>query len=176
MIDIMEKDYWTPLKDEFNAYYQGYISKIYDKNVPDLFEKQMRMYLAFFGALGEDRASLPYAPGKWTFKQLLGHIIDTEKIMHFRALCIARQPGVALPGFHQDNYVQMADFQQCTITELLGSFESHRLSLGQFMQTLSEEELIRQGKLEGHSMSVRAACCIVVGHAAHHMQMIQKPV
>ncbi len=170
----MEKDHWKPNKDEYNPYYQGYISKIYDKNVPDLFEKQMRTYLAFFGALGEDKASLPYAPGRWTFKQALGHIVDTEKIMHFRALCIARQPGLTLPGFHQDRYVEMAEFQKFSIRNLLCAFEAHRNSLGQLIQGFSEEDLLRQGQVDGYTMSVRGAICIVVGHAEHHMQIFKR--
>lgn len=170
----MEKEYWKPNKDEYDPYYQGYIFKIHHKNVPDLFEKQMRTYLAFFGGLGEDKAMLPYAPGKWTYKQVLGHILDTEKIMHFRALCIARQPGLELPGFHQDSYVEMADFQKFSIKDLLGAFDAHRISLGKLMLGFSKEELLRKGQVDGHTMSVRAALCIIVGHAEHHMQILKK--
>lgn len=165
----MEKDDWIPLKGEYNPFYQRYISKIQDKIVPDLFEKQMPTYLGYFGSLGEDRARQPYAMDKWSFKQALGHIVDTEKIMHFRALCIARQPGIELPGFDQDDYVNMAGFDRLSIRELLTSFESHRLSLGQFMDTLPKEAMLNRGIVDGHVMSVRAACCIVVGHAEHHM-------
>ncbi|WP_114750729.1 DinB family protein [Pleomorphovibrio marinus] len=165
----MEKDDWMPSKGEYKPFYQGYVSKIQDKIVPELFEKQIQTYLAFFGSLGEDRASRPYATGKWSFKQALGHILDTEKIMHFRALCIIREPGIELPGFDQDDYVDIAEFDRLSLRHILTSFETHRWSLRQFMETLSKESMLNSGVVDGHAMSVRAACCIVVGHAEHHM-------
>ncbi len=169
----MVNDGWKPLKDEYNTFYQGYISIIEDKNVPDLFEKQIEEYLGFFGSLDESQASLPYAPGKWTYKEALGHVLDTDKIMHFRALCFTRQEGVKLPGFDQDSYVEKAGFQKYPISDLLDSFLAHRVSLAKFLKGLSQTDLTQRGKVDGQVLSVRAICNIIVGHAAHHMNILR---
>jgi len=123
--------------------------------------------------LTEEQAVEPYAPQKWTYKQLLDHINDTEKIMFFRALCVARDEQQALPGFDQDDYVDAADFNDIPVSDLMEDFEHTRHSLAYFHKHLSEEASMRTGTVNGQLTSARALLYIIPGHFEHHLEILK---
>src|SRR5690606_35944861 len=106
----------APEKTEYGEYFDTYISKVRGSDIAELLLSQVEELRFLVDQLTEEKAIQPYAPGKWTYKQLLGHINDTEKIMFFRALCIARNEQKAFPGFDQDDYVQVANFDDVPLS------------------------------------------------------------
>src|SRR5690606_29460157 len=102
----------TPDSDEYGEYYENYISRVRGQDIYALIISQVEELRFFFKQISEEQSIKSYQEGKWTYKQLLGHINDTEKIMFFRALCLARNEQQPLPGFDQDIYVNAANFNE----------------------------------------------------------------
>src|SRR5690606_32925198 len=109
----------TPDSDEYGEYYENYISKVRGQDISALINSQVAELRSFFNPINEEQSIESYQEGKWTYKQLLGHINDTEKIMFFRALCLARKEQQPLPGFDQDVYVNAANFNDASLSSLL---------------------------------------------------------
>jgi hypothetical protein len=118
-----------PSKGEYPSYYETYISKLGDQNFSTLIQSQTQELKAFVASKPEGWANVPYAPSKWTPKEVIGHCIDTERIMTFRALCIARGEKKLLPGFDQDPYVIQGQFNDVSLDDLLSDFEMQRQAL-----------------------------------------------
>jgi len=155
---------------EYKPFYQGYIDKVEGLSVPELLMEQVPHLNRVFEDLSEEELDVYPSPGKWSHNQVFGHLLDTEKIMHFRALMIARQPGVALPGFDQDLYVAAGNFTGKTVFEgsMKGIIANRKMILS-FLETLHSEQLAYVGKVDGHPMSVRALIYIICGHMQHHL-------
>ncbi|WP_158859568.1 DinB family protein [Lunatibacter salilacus] len=155
---------------EYKPFYQGYIDILEGLSVHELLIDQISRLNRVFEDLSEEEIDLTPVPGKWSYNQVFGHLLDTEKIMHFRALMIARQPVVALPGFDQDLYVAAGNFVGKEI--LSGSMKSiiaNREGIVAFLDTLRSEQLEHLGEVDGHPMSVRALIYIICGHMQHHL-------
>lgn len=155
---------------EYKPFYQGYIDKLEGLSMPELLMEQVPRLNRIVEDFSENEIDLSPEPGKWSYNQVVGHLLDTEKIMHFRALMIARQPGVALPGFDQDLYVAAGNFTGKDIlwTSLKGII-ANREGIVAFLDTLHEEQLVNIGEVDGHPMSVRALIYIICGHMEHHL-------
>ena len=124
--------------------------------------------------VSDDEATQPPAPGKWTVKQVLGHLCDTERIMSYRLLRFARQDRTELEGFEQDDYVATADSNGRSTTELLVELRSVRGSTLALLRSLPEEASVRTGIANGNSVSVRALAYIIAGHAQHHLELLRQ--
>lgn len=123
----------------------------------------------------DDRAlSTPHAPGEWTIKQILLHIIDDERIYAYRALRIARGDQTDLPGFEQDDYIEPSQANTRSIDSLLHEFETVRHATLSLFENLPEDALVSSGVANGHRMSVRAAAYHIAGHAMHHIVSIRE--
>lgn len=142
-------------------------------DVLDVLEKQASQLPDFLGALVplENRA---YAPGKWTIKELLGHLIDTERILVFRMLTFAREDSQPLPGFDEDNYVIAADFHKRDFVEMIAEFRLLRLANLHFFKSLSEEQLNQKGSSSGNISSARSLLYVCAGHIIHHVNVIEE--
>lgn len=163
-----------PEKSEYEAYFETYISKVRGSDVYELLLSQVEELRFVVEQLTEESAVNPYAPGKWTYKQLLGHINDTEKIMFFRALCIARNEQQAFPGFDQDEYVHAADFDNVPLPDLMEDFEHTRHAIIYFVKHLSKDASRRQGTVSGNTTSARALIYIIPGHFEHHLEILKR--
>lgn len=163
----------APEITEYGEYFDTYISKVRGSDLAELLLSQVEELRFVVAQLTEETAIQPYAPGKWTYKQLFGHINDTEKIMFFRALCIARNEQQALPGFDQDDYVAAADFDAVPLTDLMEDFEHIRNSITYFLKHLSEEGSRREGIVSGQPTSARALVYIIPGHLEHHLGILK---
>src|SRR5690554_329987 len=108
-----------PEVNEYGEYYEKYVSKVRGSDIAELLLSQVEELRFIIEQIPEEAAVQPYAPQKWTYKQLLGHLNDTEKIMFFRALCVARNEQQPLPGFDQDGYVNAANFNDAPLSDLL---------------------------------------------------------
>jgi uncharacterized damage-inducible protein DinB len=123
-------------------------------------------------SVADDEAITPYAPGKWTVKQVLGHIIDAERIFSYRALRIARDDNTPLPGFEQDDYVANADFNSLSLTELLQEYSAVRRATILLFRHLPADAWTRRGTASDNEVTVRALAYIIAGHDQHHYRIL----
>lgn len=162
-----------PQADEFPVYYKGYIDTVADDVLLEL-ENQIESLPKFLSAISEEKASFAYAEGKWTIKEVLGHMLDTERIMSYRALCFARRDETALPGFDENVYVKHAHFNDRTLQSLLDEFIVLRKSTMYLLKSFNEEELNRSGISNDKPITVRALIFILAGHVNHHQQILKE--
>jgi hypothetical protein len=163
-----------PSKGEYPPYYENYISKLGDQNFSTLIQSQTQELKSFFASKPEEWANMPYAPGKWTPKEVIGHLLDTERIMTFRALCIARGEKKLLPGFDQDPYVVQGQFNAVALDDLLADFEMQRQAILSMVRTFPEASFQEIGSANSNPMSTRALLWIIPGHFMHHFQVLQQ--
>jgi len=158
--------------------YPNYFNRYFALNSPEPFQDQIHSQIEecteLFKSKGEDWSNKPYAAGKWSPKEVLGHVIDTERIMTFRALCFARGEKSALPGFDQDPYVLNARFGQVAISDLLEDFKNQRYALLSLIKTLPESSMANLGQASGNPISPRALFWIIPGHFVHHFSILKE--
>jgi uncharacterized damage-inducible protein DinB len=162
-----------PQADEFAPYYATYINTV-SENVLGELEHQVTAFPAFLESIPEEKGYYAYAEGKWTVKQLVGHMIDTERIMAYRALRIARNDKTPLASFDENEYVANASFNNRSLESLSGEFAAVRIANIHFFKALSEEEYSRKGIASNNPVSVRALLYILVGHANHHRKILEE--
>ena len=163
-----------PRKGEYPAYFDAYLDKIPEANYVELIRDQISQLRSLFASKSSGWESIAYGPGKWTPKEVLGHIIDTERIMSFRALCIARGEQQSLPGFDENDYVTHGNFSEVELEDLLLDFEAQRLALISFVKTLPESSLDQVGKANDRPITPRALLWIIAGHFIHHIQVFNE--
>ena len=161
-----------PQTQEYPEWGNRYISLI-EGNINQVLTDQATDFPNFINNLIE-KGDYAYAPGKWTIKEMLGHIIDTERIMVYRLLCFARGEQAALPGFEEDDYVANAHFKDRTLFSLSEEFALLRKANLYLIHSLNEEELDRIGNANGKNISVRALTFILAGHVIHHTNVIKE--
>jgi hypothetical protein len=168
------KTFSLPSKGEYPPYYETYISKLAEANFSELLLLQVEQLKTLLSSKPAGWEDIPYAPGKWSPKEVLGHCIDTERIMTFRALCIARGDKNSLPGFDQDPYVQQGQFNAVPLDLLLADFVNQRQAILSLVQTLTAASFEEIGSANGNPMSTRALLWIIPGHFMHHFQVLQQ--
>ncbi len=161
-----------PQPKEYNSFYQPYIDQIGDGNLIDSLKNQSESLSKFF--LDHlDKAEYKYAADKWSIKEILNHINDTERIFAYRALCIVRGENQELPGFNQNAYQDNSMSNLRTLESLVKEFEAIRLSSILFFENIPESESLTVGMASGYCVSVRALAAMIVGHAQHHEHVIR---
>ena len=163
-----------PQADEYAAYYEKYVSLVPDGNIVELLEQQLEKSLAVFGGLSEEQGNYRYAPDKWSVKELLGHISDTERIFAYRLLRFARNDKNALAGFEQDEYIANAGFDSCRLSDLVKEFEFVRRSSIALLRHLPQAAWLRQGVASENPVSVRALAYMLAGHELHHLNVLSE--
>ena len=163
-----------PVEGTFQPYASVYISKVTDDHVADAFKNQRRFVSDFFGQITDEKSSFSYAPGKWSLKEMLQHIIDTERIFAFRALCIARGEKQDLPGFNENEYSNNIKANNREWQTLIREFKLVRETTEMLFQSFSENTLQLSGKANGTTVTVNAIGFITVGHLYHHMEVMQE--
>ena len=162
-----------PQPDEFDAYYASYINTV-SENVLGELEHQAISFPKFLKLVSDEKAYYAYAEGKWTVKEVVGHMIDTERIMAYRALRIARNDQTPLASFEENDYVVNASFNDRSLASLSEEFEAVRIGNVYLFKHLSEDELNRRGTASNKPVSVRALLYILVGHVNHHRNIIEE--
>lgn len=163
-----------PLSEEYPAYFEAYIDMVPEGNLIDVLFNQLDETTALLTNLEESQANYNYAPGKWTLKEVLGHISDTERIMSYRLLRFSRGDQTPLPGYDEDEYVQQASFHSRSLDDLLKEFTAVRHATCALMQGLSVESWLRKGIANDKEISVRAIAYIIAGHELHHVKIIKE--
>lgn len=162
-----------PQPDEYSAFQQKYIEKIGEDPISELSD-QLINFPAFLRAIPVNKTDYAYAEGKWTLKELLGHVIDTERILTYRLLRFARNDSTALEGFEEDDYVKHAHFRNQNFNDLVEECEAVRKANLYLFKSLTEEELERKGVANQSPSSVRALLFIIAGHMKHHQRVIEE--
>jgi len=163
-----------PQKGEYATYYQSYIDLVPKGDLIQILDKQNDLFCAYFANVPEDKADYRYEKGKWSIKEVVGHINDTEMVFLYRLMRFSRKDFTALPGFDQDNYIKASNYGGQALTTLVEQFYLQRKLAIHFLTSLSTAMWKRKGEANGEKMSVRAAAYIMAGHVIHHMQIIQK--
>jgi hypothetical protein len=163
-----------PNPHEYPYYFRQYIELVPSGDILDILEDQLRVALKFFYGFSEEVASYRYDKDKWNIKECLGHLIDTERIFSYRALCFARKDGAKLPGFDQDIYVQEGYFNQRTLIDLLDEYQAVREATIMLLKNIDEEALNFFGEASDFKLSVKSIPFIIAGHELHHIKIIKE--
>lgn len=162
-----------PLRGEYNPYYESYLNLIPAGDVVETLQVEKENTINLLSGLSEDDANFRYGPSKWSIKEVIGHISDTEKIMSYRLLRIGRGDTTPLAGFNENDFVLAADFDKFTVHELLDYFHMTRNATISLLKTMSPESLTRVGNANQSETSARAIAYIIAGHEIHHRQIIK---
>ena len=156
---------------EYGDWYAGYINLIPDITLMSALNESAAALIEVASAVTEDQVDYAYAPGKWTVKQCLQHILDTERIFIVRALRIARGDRTALPGFDQDEFAAVADVTDRNFRKMIEEFRHVRQSSSIMFSNFTDQDLKRIGTMSSTPASTRAIGFIISGHAFHHAQL-----
>lgn len=158
---------------EYAPYYGKYIALVPDGDVVGTLRGQLAETLALLSGIDEARAAHRYAPDKWSVKELVGHVIDTERIFAYRALRFARNDATPLAGYEQDDYIRGGSFDDYQLGELAEEFAHVRRANLALFEHLNAEAWMRMGVASDNPVSVRALAYILAGHELHHMQILR---
>ena len=162
-----------PNPTEYAEFYKNYIALVPQSRVLDFLAKQLEDYRQLLGGVSDEAASAASAPGKWSIKQVLGHLCDTERVITYRALRFARGDTGELRGFEQDDYVRAARSNSRSVDDLLTELESIRKATIALFGSLPPEAETRAGMANGNPVTVRALAFIAAGHAQHHFEQMK---
>lgn len=163
----------APEPGEYAPYYQKYVDKVSDDILGRL-ESQHASTHALLERLTEQQAMFRYAPGKWSVKEVVGHLIDAERVFAYRALRFARADATELPGFDENAWVPEGRFDTRSIADLAAEFAAVRAATLALFHGLPESTHTRRGVANGNPMSVRALAMIMAGHEAHHVALLRE--
>lgn len=153
-------------------YFHRYISEVKEDDLSDALKNQAQSFIAFLHTIPADKRDYRYAEGKWTIKELLQHIIDTERIFAYRALCIARKEAAPLPGFDENTYAANSKAAQRNWSDLTEEFSVVRHSTEILFSSFDKEQMEQSGTASNKSIYVAGIGFILAGHVAHHQKII----
>lgn len=163
-----------PEPGEYAPYYDRYISLIPGTEILATLESQRRQMMLLLSGRDEADGDFRYAPDKWSAKQVLGHVCDTERIFAYRALRIARGDRTPIEGFEQDDYVRNGPFVQLPISEIIDDYIAVRRATLTLLRNLDEPAWTRRGIANKNEVSVRALAYIIAGHELHHRRILEE--
>jgi len=163
-----------PEKTEYNEYYDRYVSLVDETEIVSAFENQLSEMSELFNSISEEKSATSYAEGKWTIKDVIGHLVDGERIFGYRALRISRGDETPIEGFEQDGYVENASFNDYKFSDLVDEFNLVRRASILFFKHLKETDWTRTGTASDSPVSVRALAYTMVGHVRHHANILRE--
>jgi hypothetical protein len=163
-----------PSLPDLSPGYAQYIAAVPDCDLIPFLEAQRNGITALLSPIEDAKGDHRYASGKWSIKELLGHMNDTERIMAYRLLCVARRESQFLPGFEQDDYVNAANFSRRRITGLLAEFLDIRNATLSLLRSLEPEVFERTGVVNKSPVNVAALAYVIAGHAEHHLHVLKE--
>ncbi|WP_299739019.1 DinB family protein [uncultured Rossellomorea sp.] len=162
-----------PETNEYPPYYKEYVNNVPDGELLQILDDQQNETKKLLKDLNEKTSEYKYAPGKWTIKEVIGHITDTERIMCYRLLSIARGEQEMLPGYNDDEYVRRGNFNRFSLSDLLHQQALVRQHTILLLSSMDEEALRRRGNANGSEVTARAIGYIIAGHEIHHRRLIK---
>lgn len=163
-----------PKSDEYVEYYGLYVKRVDGDDAIGTMATNLDSTLTLLGSVDEERANHRYAPGKWSVKQVVGHMTDVERVFGVRALAFARCDQAARPGFEQDDYVANANFDKRTLADVVDEFKHVRMSTLAMFRSFDDEMWSRRGVASGFEFTVRSFPFIIAGHEIHHVGVLKE--
>ena len=163
-----------PEAGEYAGYYEKYVSLVIGDDVTGSLEAQRVQTMQLFAGRSECDGNFRYAADKWTVKEVLGHISDSERIFTYRALRIARGDLTPMEGFEQDDYVRSGGFNERPLASLAEEYAFVRGASLALFRSLGKEAWLRRGTANKNEVSVRALAYITAGHELHHRQILEE--
>ncbi len=163
-----------PAAHEFPAYYEEYVDQVEADDVMLVLEAQRQEVVNLIGTLHDDTARYRYEDGKWSIKEVFGHLLDAERIFGTRALCIARGDTQPLPGFDENSYVTNAAFDERPLDSIIDEWFLIRDANLRLFASFSNEDLSRIGIANGKSITPRAIIWTIAGHTVHHLRILRE--
>ena len=163
-----------PDASEYTPYYERYIALVPGDNVIVALETQRLHMVQVLSARSEREGNFRYGPGKWSVKEVVGHLADSERVFAYRAMRIARGDRTPLSGFEQDDYVRSGGFGERRLTDLAEEFAAVRSGSIALFRSLNEPAWSRRGVANNNEVSVRALAFITAGHELHHQRILEE--
>lgn len=163
-----------PQSDEYAPYYETYVSLIPGDDIVTVLEAQRVQMAQLLAARSEREGNFRYAPGKWSVKEVIGHICDAERIFAYRLLRIARGDETPLASFEQNDYIAPGAFGERTLADLAAEFAAVRAATLTLVQSLTAEAWVRRGTASEKTVSARALAYIIAGHEVHHRKILDE--
>lgn len=163
-----------PDTSEYDVFYERYVGRIGTGPIVSILVAQGHTFRDLISRLIRGGGDYSYAPGKWSVKDICGHLCDSERIFGMRAACIARGEVAELPGFEQDDYVAAGNFGVRKMDSLMREFESLRMANVELLSGLAPEDWEKTGRVSGARVSVRAIGWILAGHVDHHLAVLDE--
>jgi hypothetical protein len=163
-----------PEPGEYAPYYDRYIALIPGSDILATLDAQRRDTMTLLCGRDEADGDFRYAPGKWSAKEVLGHVCDTERIFAYRALRIARADQTPIEGYEQDDYVRNGPFAQAPLPELIEDYIAVRRATLTLLRNLDEPAWTRHGVANKNEVTVRALAYIIAGHELHHRKILEE--
>ena len=163
-----------PSDTEYAPYFSRYIDLVAEAEFAAVLAGQPAEYGALLGGLSQKQAGFRYAPEKWSIREVLGHVIDAERVFGYRALCIARGETVSLPSFDENAYAAKAGHDACALLELLEELGHVRRGHIALFAHLGQSAWERTGTVNQNPISVRGLAYIMTGHARHHAKILKE--
>ena len=163
-----------PSAGDYASYYEQYVTLIEGDDILKILNEQSKKTQDILNSFSEHKGNYRYADGKWTVKEVVGHLLDSERVFAYRALCIARGEKKSLPGFEQDDYVTEGNFNRRELFDLNYEFRLLRESNLLLFRSFSPEMMQRKGFANEATISVLALMFIIAGHEKHHMNILRE--
>jgi len=163
-----------PQPGEYAPYYDRYISLVQGEDILDTLDQQRRQTMLLLSGRNDEDGDFRYAPDKWSAKEVLGHVCDTERIFAYRALRISRSDATPVEGFEQDDYVQNGPFAQRPLADLVEDFIAVRRATLSLLRNLDEAAWSRRGIANKNEVTVRALAYTIAGHELHHRRILEE--
>lgn len=160
--------------EEYQEYYETYVKHVNGQDPLARLADGEKQLTEWYTGKSEEQLLYRYEEGKWTPKEVLGHIIDAERLFAYRAFRISRGDQTPLAGFDQDPYIPAARFNERTLDHLMEEYQAVRLSTRKMMEALHEDQLPLVGNANGVEISLRAQLAIIAGHELHHLQILEE--
>jgi len=163
-----------PQQGDYALYYEKYVALVPSGDFLEILHDQRRELIDLLTPLSEEQAEFRYAPGKWSIKEVIGHVTDAERIFAYRLLRIARGDQTPLASFEQDGYIKTGNFDDRRLSDLLQEFSAVRESTICLVRSLDNEAWLRRGVASQKEVSVLALAFIIAGHDRHHRIGLEK--
>jgi len=164
----------NPADTEYAPFYGTYVSLVPETDVVAALEGQPAQLRELASGITAERERFRYAPGKWSVREVIGHVTDAERVFGYRAFCIGRGERQALPGFDQDDYVATAGSDTRPLRDLIAEFAVVREANLLALRQLKDSDWDLTGNASGHPVTVRALAFIMAGHVRHHLRILQE--
>lgn len=163
-----------PRADEYGPYYRAYVERVPDGDVLETLARQGEETSRLLAAVPREREGFRYREGKWSVRELVGHLVDCERIFCVRALAFARGDRTELPGFDENEYVAQADFDRRPLASLAEELRSVRGATLAFFRSVTPQTEARRGVANGVSFTVRSVPYVLAGHELHHVGVLRE--